>query len=168
MTKRGKKGALEMSFSMIFSVILIIAFVAAGFYVVKMFLTVKSCADTGTFYADLQTSITNAWKSPETSKTFNAVLPTDFTYACVINWSEDTGRGINADMFNQLSVFEKNFVLWPRGKACKGFEGIDLAHIDLQQMTSDNNPFCIKVDKGKVSIKIEKTINENLVRIENA
>ena len=52
-----KRGQLQISFGMIFSIILIIAFVALAVYVIMIFLDTGKCANTGLFKNDLQQEI---------------------------------------------------------------------------------------------------------------
>ena len=162
-----KRGSVEISFNMIFSIILIIAFIAAAFYVIPKIINLFRCAETGSFYNDLQTKLENAWKSEGTSAAWTTTLPTTIQYVCFVNWSS-SARGANSELYNDVTLFRKNVVFWPSSKVCSGLESKNLLHLDLQQMTSMNNPFCIPVVKGKISMRIEKSINENSVTIKNA
>ena len=162
-----KRGSIEISFGMIFSIILIIAFIAAAFYVIPKIISLFRCAETGSFYNDLQDKVSKAWRSDENLETWTTTLPTSIQYACIVNWS-DNARGVNSEFYNDMSLFRKNIVLWPASKVCSGLEGANLQYLDLRQITSVNNPFCVKVVNGKVILRIEKAINERLVRIKNA
>jgi len=165
--KMVKRGSVEISFNMIFSIILIIVFIAAAFYVIPKIIGLFRCAETGSFYQDLQDKVSKAWKSDATSELWATTLPTSIQYACFVNWS-NSARGVNSELYNDITLFRKNIVLWPSSKVCSGLEGKNLQYLNLQQITSVNNPFCIKVVNGKASLRIEKSINENSVTIKNA
>ena len=51
-----KRGQLQISFGMIFSIIIIIAFVAVFIYAITIFMGWKRCAETGLFKEDLQSA----------------------------------------------------------------------------------------------------------------
>jgi len=167
MVKRGKlakKGSLEISFGMIFSIILIIAFVGAAFYVIKIFLETKSCAETGSFYTEINDNVERAWRSPETSQTVTSFLPTSIEYVCFVDSNSST-RGMYKQYYEESTLYGKNLVLFPPSKACSGLQAYELAHINLDEITKMDNPYCIKVEKGKITFKIEKGIYDKTVKI---
>src|SRR3989338_2426588 len=61
--KMKEKRGLELSFSMIFSIIVIIAIVAVAFYMISYLLKLKNCTELGLFGRDLQDTIDRAWNS---------------------------------------------------------------------------------------------------------
>ena len=58
-----KKGQIDISFGMIFSIIIIIATVAIGFYVITYFLNLSSCTKVGLFWNSLNEEVDKAWNS---------------------------------------------------------------------------------------------------------
>ena len=58
-----KRGQIDISFGMIFSIILIIAVVGVAFYVINNFIELKKCTEIGLFYDDLKKYIDEAWQS---------------------------------------------------------------------------------------------------------
>lgn len=166
MLKRGKsrKGSIKISFEMIFSIILIIAFVGAAFYVIKIFLGTKECAESGSFYTEINDNVGRAWRSPETSQIVTSFLPTSIEYVCFVN-SNSSKRGAYQNFYDELTLYGKNLVLYPPSKACSGLQAYKLGHINLDEITKINNPYCIKVERGKITFKIEKGIYDKSVKI---
>ncbi len=169
--KRGSKrklGQLKISFSMLFSIILIIAFLAVAIYAIKFFLDQKKCAEQGIFKQDLQEEINRAWSSDESSFVFSHTLSKSLDYVCFIN-SKEGARG-NTELYNDVLKYgltpETNMFYWPLRKACKDARVFSLEHIDIEKITEKENPYCIEVVEGKVKIKIEKGFSEDKVLLE--
>ena len=59
-----KRGQIQISFGMIFSIIIIIAIVAVSIYVITIFLDFNKCGKVVLFYEDLEEEIQKAWESP--------------------------------------------------------------------------------------------------------
>ena len=88
MIKRNKRGQLQISFGMIFSIILIIAFIAVFIYVITIFMGWKKCASTGLFKEDLQSTVNNAWQSDQYQDVFpksQSIVPSGITQICFID-----------------------------------------------------------------------------------
>lgn len=157
-----KKGDLQISFGMIFSIILIIAFLGAAFYVIKIFLGLKNCAVQGAFIEDLQANIDKAWRSPETSSTISLNLPSSVDYVCFVD-VDAPPKGRNSGAYNDVTIFNKNMILYP--SKCGGLEGKNMNHINVTQITATHNPMCIETKDGKATLKIVKTLYERSVMI---
>src|SRR3989338_4193949 len=83
---RGRKGQFEVSFGMIFSVIVIIAVIVVAFYIIMQFLEFKDCTALGLYYDNLESEINKAWASTGvTSKTFSGDVPSAVDYVCFGN-----------------------------------------------------------------------------------
>jgi len=163
--KRGKKSQLEISFGMIFSIILIVVFIAVAIYAVTMFLKFKECADTGLFKNELQTSIDRAWNGDEAS--FSKQLSiSGIDKVCFGNLSLPV-KGEFREEYNSLSRFESrdwNIFFYPFEKACDNQEGFFIKHLDIAEITKENNPNCFLVRNGKMELQIETSYG-SLVRI---
>jgi len=85
--KRGKNGQIKLSFGMIFSIILIIVFLAFAFYAIKTFLGIRDAAQTGKFINDLKSDIDRVWKSTESSEEREYVLPSKIDYICFVDFA---------------------------------------------------------------------------------
>jgi len=141
--KRGKNGQIKLSFGMIFSIILIIVFLAFAFYAIKTFLGIQDAAQTGKFINDLKSDIDRVWKSTESSEEKEYVLPSKIDAVC-----------FRDDEYENLFFQSDKF-----------FEGRQINHIDISKIISIENPFCIENVRGKVKLTLVKKIDEALVTI---
>ncbi len=144
MKKRTRSGQIQMSFGMIFSIILIIVFLAAGFYAIKKFIDLQDTIKVETFLRDFQQDIDNMWKSVQGSQTRVYSLPTKITSVCLVD-----------DEFENLRFTSAQIIT-----------GKKLSNLDIAKITADEDPFCIDNIKGKVSLIIVKDYGETLVSIE--
>jgi len=164
---KSKRSQLQISFGMIFSIILIIAFVAVAIYAITIFLKVKTCSETGLFKNDLQEEINRAWNSDETSSVFKESLNTDIEQVCFINL-ENEAKGQHKDFYNsikKLGFVNINMFFYPLKNACEGQKAFLISHLNISEITKQNNPNCFNNIKGKLEIKIEKGFREALVRL---
>ncbi len=166
--KRGR-GQLDLSFGMIFSIFLIIVFLAFAFYVIKSFLTINEGAQVGSFVNDLQNDVDKAWKGFQSSELVTYDVPNAVEKVCVVNLA-GKGIGSNANLFDELYRFSSdpsdNLFFYPFGDL--QIKEAKLKNINLASITSNENPYCFSATNGKVSIKIVKDRNsqDNLVNLE--
>jgi len=139
-----KRGALELSFGMIFSIILIIVFLAFGFYAIMKFIDLQKTIQIENFLRDFQNDVDKMWKSSQGSQNLVYSLPTKISAVCFKN-----------DEFQNLEFISKEII---KGKM--------IEHIDIEKITEDENPYCIQNVKGKISLTILKDYGETLVRVE--
>lgn len=156
-----------MPFSMIFSILLIIFFIAAAFIAIRYFLNIQKCTQIAGFVDDFKNEINRAWNSQSSSYTYTSSLPSNIDYVCFINLTKNIHDADPdwKDVYNDVkftrSKEEPNFVIYPLESAC------DLGLIKLRHIRMpDRNPYCIVPEKGKISIKLEKTFEDPLVNIE--
>jgi len=144
MIKRGKKGQLDISFGMIFSVVLIIAFLGFGFYAITKFIDFQNTIKIEKFLSDFQQDVSNMWKSPQGSQNLVYDLPTQITSVCFVD-----------DEYQNLRFTSNSLI-----------QGKKIENIDIASITMVENPYCIANVKGKVSFTIVKDFGEKLVRVE--
>ncbi|MCX6750597.1 MAG: hypothetical protein NTZ83_04015 [Candidatus Pacearchaeota archaeon] len=144
MRKRGRKGQLDISFGMIFSIILIIIFIAAGFYAITKVIEFQKSVQIQNFMRDFQDDVTKMWGSNQGSQDLVYSLPTNINAVCFRN-----------NEFQNLEFSSKGIVA---GKL--------IEHIDIAKTTKDESPLCIQNVKGKVSFTIAKDYGEALVTAE--
>lgn len=166
---RNKKaeGLFGMSFSMIFSIILIVFFIIVAFIAIRAFLNVQKCTQIGIFFSGLEDSVKEAMNcGTSCSFAYNATLPSGVEYVCTVNLSasfpfnaNNIEKGIWEYVQNgAVSNIKNNIYLYSPSKAyCSNFKQIK--YIDI----SSKNPNCIKVIGGKVSINIERKFEKPLV-----
>jgi len=149
MKKRGsKKGALEISFGMIFSIFLIIIFIAAAFYAIRMFLSTQDDIKIGIFVNDLKKDVDAMWKGSSESQKVEYSLPSKVQEVCFVNNPENSP--------NQNLIFTSSQII----------PGKKIDNLDIAKITESENPYCIANINGKVKMTIVKDYGEILVRIE--
>lgn len=158
-----KRGQIDISFGMIFSIILIIAVVGVAFYVINNFIELKKCTEIGLFYNDLKKYIDEAWQSTIHKDTFPngkypAILPSGIEMVCFgdIAQAQQEYNDIKKSFINSNG----NVFLYPAQKACDS----SLSSIKLEHVKTDNF-FCIPVVDSKIELKTEKNQFEALVTL---
>ena len=161
------RGQMQMSFGMIFSIILIVVFLGFAFYAIKTFLDYKNNAIALKFYDGLQDDIDRIWReSTWSSEQWKHIVPSGVDYVCFVDFSSDAG-GENSNLYSELQWEDydgsKNVVFYPVKSADSWSKGI--SHMDIEKTTAEDNPLCIKTSSGKVGLTLKKDIDEMLVTI---
>lgn len=160
MIKRNKRAIMELPFGVIFSIILIIAFIVVAFYVIKYFLCTGDQAKAGLFIQDFTQDVNDAWHTTAESVTREYYVPRA-EFVCFMDFSK-SGKGKNAEIYEKLKKYEQaNMFLYPKS-SCSIFSN-QIEHLDLERITANNNPNCFKVENKKVKIKIVKGAYDKLV-----
>ncbi|MBX4212317.1 hypothetical protein KW787_02575 [Candidatus Pacearchaeota archaeon] len=158
-----KRGQLQISFGMIFSIIIIIATVAIAFYVINYFIKTSNNLSCKMFHKDLQDRITSAWNGEISQDTYISSVPMGVKEVCIgdlTNPPANVNDKEEYDSFKQYSVPKSNFFFYPRESACnEGGFSYRLDHIKSDRF------FCITSQQGKASIKISKGISDSLVTL---
>lgn len=149
-----------MSFSMIFSIFLIISIIAIAFYTINYFLDLQRCTETSLFYQDFQDKVDRAWSSEITKQKFTGSLPRGIESVCFGDLNQQ-GLGEEYDELRKYRVFEANMFLYPIKKTCD-LAYINIQHIDLSQLGGWH---CFPTERGKVEIQLEKGNFDALVKI---
>lgn len=160
---KNTKGQIQMSFGMIFSIIIIIATVAVAFYFIQKFLDSSDCVVLGDFKSKLQNDIDAAWRSPIAQKKFTGTLTRGIESVCFGSIS-DRMPGENEKEFQEFSYLvdsDKNLFLYPSNEACNGRSAVlKLKNVDSKGF------FCKKVINGKIELNIIKeSATESLVKV---
>jgi hypothetical protein len=142
--QRNREGQLDISFGMIFSIILIIIFLSFGFYAIKKFIDLQDSIKVESFLRDFQQDVDNMWKSPQGGQNLVYSLPGKVSSICFVN-----------DEFQNLEFASSQII-----------PGKQIEHLDIAKITSKENPFCIQNIKGKVTLTLVKDFGETLVRVE--
>ena len=153
---KNKKGAMELSFGMIFSIILIIIFIAFAIYGIGKFLNLQKNIQTKTFVNNLNFDIDKLWKANSGSQPVTYSLPRDVEEVC---FSEDEfgPAGVSS------GVKDINIEL----KTKKGFGGnYNIIHAEFSKEGKGSN--CVPVENGKINLQLEKDYGEDLVTISKA
>jgi len=162
-----KQGQMHLSFGMIFSIILIIAFVAFAFYAIMKIIGLQKSVTVGQFVKDLQEDVDKMWRGSEGSQPVEYRLPSEITYVCFVDYSIPK-EGTWQDLYSPLRrsyTGNENLFFYP-SEAAGNLASTEIAHLDMNSIISINNPFCIKNTKGKIKITLSKNYGEALVMLE--
>ena len=165
MKKGVKRGQFQLSFEVLFSMILIAVFIFVAFYVIYQFLDINKKIETGIFIDDLDNKIERLWKtSGGKEKTLSVKLNEEgITHVCFFNFTSGK-EGIWNEQYKDISRKSRasnNFYFYPRR-----FAQVDSAKINRIDMSSfEENPYCVPNNEGSFSFKLEKDITDNLVKI---
>lgn len=159
---------MKLSFGMIFSVILIIVFLAFGFYVIKLLLDGQSQSKVFIFREDLQDDIDKIWRGAGSlTNPDGYILPDEIKLVCFVD-SDSSARGKNSNLFIELKKAyyeDENLVFYPVGSA-QGLDAVKINHLNIGEITSKENPFCISNGDGRIQLTIKRDYGEEGVLIE--
>lgn len=145
--KRGysKRGQMKMSFGMIFSIILIVIFIAFAIFAITKFLNLQKSINTSQFITNMQSDVDNVYQSPQSNQPVSYNAPRSVVQACFTNSTSDN-----------LLFFDKSGNIIPGG---------NIQDINLSYMTR-NGDDCFNATNGKINFVLSKNFKENLVTIE--
>lgn len=160
-----KRGQLELSFGMIFTIILIAVFIGFAIYVILTFLNFSDKVKIEQFEEELQKDIDDIWKSPQGNKEVSYSLPKQIERVCFFDKSSPA-RGKDSSLHNLFIMLslKENLMFYPEASG-EGDNGITLQHIDIAKITKANNPYCVN-NTGKINFKISMNYGEGLVNVE--
>ncbi len=153
---RGKRG-IELSFGMLFSILIIAATIAVAFYVINYFLDLKKCTEIGLFTRDLQNKVTEAWNSDSVKDSFTGFLPGNIDKVCIgnLNLGKETEE---YELLKRYKDETANLFFYPPPKTCE----IKYANIEHAEISGFN---CTLVKNGRASLRLEKDSFDNLVKV---
>lgn len=164
-----KRGSIEISFGMIFSIIIIIALIGVAVYAITNFLGFSRSAEAGLFYEKFQSSVDDIWSSSITNRVISFSLPSNINFVCFGSIADNGYSGRYVSIFSNLrqasSGFQQqnsNVFLYPAERA-KEFAFKKIDHIDTSSLGFD----CFEVKSGKVNIRLSKGEFESLVKVEH-
>jgi hypothetical protein len=149
------KGQLDLSFGLIFSVILIVVFLAFAIYAIVNFLGMKEKMETGKFLNDLQTDVDKFWKASQGTDNVVYFLPLRIKEVCFIDITSEK-NGTRAGIYNELERYawtDGNLVFYPIGSA-KFAKYAIINHLNLKTLAE--NPLCFQNKNGRLNITLEQ------------
>lgn len=138
-----KRAQMKLSFGMIFSIFLIIIFLSFAIYVIIKFINLQHVIQIGTFKDNLQADINLMWQSQQGTRGVEYYLPNKINAIC-----------FTKDGYQNL-IFDSE----------KQIEGKNIEHINIESITSEEDPYCIENIGGKVSMTLVKEYGKSLVKI---
>lgn len=161
-----RKGQMNLSFGMIFSIILIVVFIVFAFYAIGKFLDIQKTAKTGQFVENLEADVDKMWKSSQGSQETEYSLSSSIDYVCFADF-ESSKTGLKQNFYDDLRMVHfnnENLFFYPVGSA-GGIDSTKIDNIDLTEITKKENPYCIPNTAGKIKLTIKKDIDDALVTI---
>ena len=150
------KGQLDLSFGMIFSVILIVFFFGFAIYAIVNFLGMQEKMETGQFVNDLQADVDKFWKASQGTEDVVYILPTKIKEVCFIDITATNGVGADSTIYEELKRYagnDGNLVFYPI-RSAKFATYVVIKNINLHSMAG--NPLCFPNKNGKVNITLEQ------------
>jgi len=149
-----KRGEMQLSFGMIFSIILIIAFIAFAFYGIQKFLVFQQQAKYNQFLDQIQTDVDKIWKSSQGSQELSYTLPSSIKKVCILEPCKGLGYFCRNSQDN---------LAFPDNK--KKFQSYYLSYLDIDSSLSGKKELCVDVVDSKIKLILSKTFNDSLVKI---
>lgn len=149
---------MKISFGMIFSLIIIIAIITTAFFVIRLVLKNQRCMEINLVIEDLKENIDQAWKSEKVSYDKEFSVPTQIKKICFINLNSRDGIPEEVYLEIRENSESDNLFLFPANSACER-HATSLNHIEFDNFCIDNT--------GKISLRFEKSLDEDFVRIKN-
>lgn len=140
---KNRRGQFELSFGMIFAIILIIIFIGFAFYAINKFLELQDTMKIAQFGSNLQSDIDKVWKSSQSSNEYKYILPSKIDAVC---FRDDEVENL---------IFQSKRII----------KGKNILHIDIEKTIGSGEQLCINNTKGEVKMIIKKGYGEALVTI---
>lgn len=162
MNKRANE-SVGMSMGVIFSIFLIIVFISVAFVAIRFFLNMSNTSQIGNFYTNLQDEVNKAWSSSGTNRTFEISLPKKVEYICFMDFNSSS-KGEWASFYRDFEGYiynDVNLFIYP-SSAVNDLKFRKIEHLDLGEITSLNNPYCIP---NPSKLTIQKEVYSRLVNL---
>lgn len=140
---RSKKAQMKISFGMIFSIMLIVSFLAFGFFAIQKFLGMQENIIMKKFVDDFQNDIDKMWKSTQGSKEIKYTVPKDITLVCF-----EYNPYYNTLIYSGDIYVDRNF-----------------KKIDMNKTLGTRDSVCAKAKEGKITFYLEKQFGAEDVTI---
>jgi hypothetical protein len=161
-----KKGQMNMSFGMIFSIILIVVFLGFAIYAIITFLGTTQYTIAASFFKNLQKDVNDIWQSGMGSSLREYSVPSKATFVCFGDTKASNFNQAQNEFEELTSVFwgGKNVAFYPKS-AGEGMDGTVLEKINLASIIEKENPYCVKVVNKKIKLVISMKSGDSLVNI---
>lgn len=157
---KNKKGQIQLSFSTIFSIIIIIVTLSVAFYVIRTFVVRSDCVKIQLFYEDLEKEVDEVWRSSSARQEFSRDLPNSVKGICFGKIDELKTKYPNEyKEISKYSRLQKNVFIYPPAKNCDSSVSYHkLEHVEISEA------FCV-YSKDKFLILLKKESGDDLVKI---
>lgn len=143
--KSNKKAQMNLSFGMIFSIILIIFFLSFAFFGIKKIITIQQNTQMNLFLKDFQSDVDKLWNSNSGSNKLSYILPRKVNKICFVEG-------------------DKNIELYEKGTLIP-IESKKINHINMEETLRlyGEDKICIDILNSRISFYIEKAYGDNFV-----
>ena len=138
-----KRGQLKISFGMIFSIVLIIVFLAFAFYAVKKLIEFQDNIKVNQFGDDLQKDIDNLWRSSQGDYDREYRVPNKVVSVCIVD-----------DDYENLIFTAEEYI-----------QGKNIKNVDIEKTLENKDSLCFNNVNGKVIINFKKDYGDALVTL---
>src|SRR3989344_8424618 len=164
------RGQFQISFGMIFSIILIAVFIVVAIIAINAFLKISCTASNGQFIKELRDDVERIWAQSGQDVLFESSLGNGFSCkvekVCFFNYDKPQ-KGQANEEYEDFQTFgtnsESNLYFYPQKNA--DLKSINIAHVNMQAF--NENPYCIKAENGRIRMRLSKDqfAGETLVKI---
>ncbi|MFA6023273.1 MAG: hypothetical protein WC781_04250 [Candidatus Pacearchaeota archaeon] len=162
---KSKRSQFQISFGMIFSMILIVVFIVVAFIAVKAFLGVQCNVGTGSFISDFKQEVERIWAGSGEEYIFNGKFSgnCNLKEVCFYNPNKNQVGSYQKEYqeFGGLIIGNNNLYFYPQAGA--EIPSAEINHINMESFSE--NPYCIEVEEGNVQIMLKKGFSEVLVKV---
>jgi len=151
-----KKGYMEISFGMIFTIILIIAFIAFAFYAIQKFIFFQKDSQYRIFIEDFQNDVDKMWKSTSSSQEVSYRLPSSIKQVCITRKCSELGFEYNCYSPNDNLVFNSTK---------NNFESTTINNLNIEEILGNKKIYCFDVVDNQISMTLTKEYNSDNVLI---
>lgn len=146
-----------MSFSMIFSILVIAAIIAVAFYAITYFISLKSCTELGLFGRELQDKIDEAWNADSVKTSFEQSVPSDIKKVCIGNIELASRESEEWKVWRNYAERGNLFFYPPLDKCDVNYKKLN--HVEITGFE------CLNVINGKAKVDLEKEVFDDLVKL---
>ena len=165
-----KRAQFQISFGMMFSIILIAVFIVVAIIAINTFLKISCTASNGLFIKELRDEVDRIWAQSGQDVLFESNLGNGFSCkieeVCFFD-SNENQEGEFKEEYEDFSSFgtssESNLYFYPQKNA--EIKSVNVAHVNMQAF--NENPYCIKTENGRIKMRLSKDqfSGETLVKI---
>ncbi len=166
-----KKAQTQISFGMIFSIIMIVVILAFSFYGIRWFLGFMETTQAHTFFDDLQADVNRVWRGMEGSDARTYKLPRKVEQVCFGNFDDlvlGDPSGLGWVPKDDNVAFLPYGEIEPSSKEINHLNAtatIDRAATNVPGTILESNYYCIDVERGELKLVIESRRGESFVTL---
>jgi hypothetical protein len=156
-----KRGQLNISFGMMFSIFLIVIFIFFAFKIIFAFVGTTKCLDITSTYTDLQKEIDRAKSSQTYTREYEIDFGSSVSKICLFDFNSSQKGDLNLP--DVMVIGENSFLIFKKSNSCESLSRYQFKGINISKITQFQNPICF--DNGDSTL-IKKELYSGLVVLE--